>query len=301
MSLFCVFTPTYNRAHCLPRLYKSLVAQSFRDFTWLVIDDGSTDNTEELIRDYIKDNFISIRYVKVENGGKQRAQNLAVEMCSDELFMCVDSDDWLADDALSTFHDVWESVRDDEVIAGMICPHQVDGNPLVFFPSKADVISAWDLYEQYNIKGDALHVYRTNILKRFPLKVADGEKFISEWYSVSLISVHYKVKVIHRPLKTGVYLPDGYSDRARELARENPVSYYTNKLISIQMSKKLKNKFKHTILYLVGCIFSNNRDAIRTAPNKVMATVCYPLALLLVHTEFSPKHRSKTLERANRR
>lgn len=300
MALFCVFTPTYNRGYCLGRVYKSLLRQNFDDFTWLIVDDGSTDDTETIVSSFIDDDSISIRYVKVANGGKQRAQNLAAELCEDELFMCVDSDDWLTDDALRTFSDVWDAVKSDPSIAGMISPRQIEGAREAAFPSSADVLSAWDLYESFGYDGDALHVYRTEILRQFPLPVADGEKFISEWYSVSMISKTYNVKVIHRALQIGEYLPGGYTDKARELARNNPVSYYTNKRLSIEMSKKWSNKIKNTILYLVGCHFAGKTDSVRTAPNKILAVACYLPALLLACTEFSAKRNSKTLEMARK-
>ena len=98
-----VFTPTYNRGYIVDRLYRSLQRQSFHDFEWIVVDDGSTDNTEELFAGYLKeDNFFPIRYVKTENGGKHRAINKGVSLAEGELFFIVDSDDYLADDALET-------------------------------------------------------------------------------------------------------------------------------------------------------------------------------------------------------
>jgi len=95
-----VFTPTYNRAYILNRLYESLKKQSSKSFLWLIIDDGSTDNTEELVNAWIRENIIEIRYYKQENGGKQRAHNKAVELCDTELFICVDSDDYLTENAI---------------------------------------------------------------------------------------------------------------------------------------------------------------------------------------------------------
>ena len=286
MSKFCVFTPTYNRESYLPRLYESLVAQTYTDFTWLIIDDGSTDGTKDLVKTYIDAGLISIVYRKVINGGKQRAQNIAVEMCRDELFLCVDSDDWLVKDALQVFSDVWDGVKDDPYIAGMICPRQVAGSPTVTMPESADTVSAWDLYESYGFSGDALHVYRTEVISRHPLPVASGEKFISEWYSVNMIAKTHHVKVIHRALQMGEYLPGGYSDRARILARENPVSYCTNKRLCIEMSKKWRNKTLHTILYLVGCFYSGRQHAISSAPYPILAMLCYIPALIVQHFEF---------------
>ena len=98
--LLTVCTPTYNRAHTLPRLYESLVRQTSQDFEWLVVDDGSTDNTRELVDGWVAEGRIRIRYVYKENGGKPSAHNLGVRMAAGELFFCVDSDDYLTDNAV---------------------------------------------------------------------------------------------------------------------------------------------------------------------------------------------------------
>ena len=95
-----IFTPTYNRDYIIINLYKSLLIQTLKDFEWLIIDDGSTDNTELLVSSFIKDNKINIRYIKQQNGGKHRAINKALEEAKGELFFIVDSDDQLVDNAI---------------------------------------------------------------------------------------------------------------------------------------------------------------------------------------------------------
>ena len=96
-----VFTPTYNRAYIIETLYRSLQRQTYRDFEWLVVDDGSADNTKELFEAWQQeDNFFPIRYVKQENGGKCRAINYGLELAKGKLFFNVDSDDYLTEDAI---------------------------------------------------------------------------------------------------------------------------------------------------------------------------------------------------------
>ena len=90
-----VFTPTYNRAYILPKLYDSLCQQTVKSFEWLIVDDGSVDNTQELVEKWIEEKKIEIRYFKQANGGKQRAHNLGVEKSKEEIFVCVDSDDYV--------------------------------------------------------------------------------------------------------------------------------------------------------------------------------------------------------------
>ena len=105
--LLTIFTPTYNRAYSLERLYKSLVTQSLKDFEWLVVDDGSTDNTEELINKFVSDNKVKICYFKQENGGKHRAINRGAAMAQGDYFLIVDSDDYLTSDAVESIKREW--------------------------------------------------------------------------------------------------------------------------------------------------------------------------------------------------
>ena len=95
-----IFTPTYNRAYTLKKLYASLIEQINQNFEWLIVDDGSTDNTEEVVKQWVDEKKITIRYFKQRNGGKQRAHNKGVEICNTELFICVDSDDYIVKDSV---------------------------------------------------------------------------------------------------------------------------------------------------------------------------------------------------------
>ena len=110
MKTVTVFTPTYNRAYTLPKLYNSLCRQTSVDFMWLVVDDGSTDNTEELIKGWQEENKVLIEYHKQSNGGKMRAHNLGVKLCNSELFFCVDSDDYISDVAIEHIIDYWNEL-----------------------------------------------------------------------------------------------------------------------------------------------------------------------------------------------
>ena len=107
-----VFTPAYNRAYTLGRLYESLLKQTDKRFCWLIVDDGSTDQTEELVSNWIKENRIDIEYYKQENQGKPAAHNTGVELTKTELFTCVDSDDYLTDNAVGEILNAWERKTD---------------------------------------------------------------------------------------------------------------------------------------------------------------------------------------------
>jgi glycosyltransferase involved in cell wall biosynthesis len=107
---FTVFTPTYNRAHTLHRAYDSLRAQTFRDFEWIVVDDGSTDNTPELVGEWVKTAAFPIRYFQQPNSGRHIADNLTVREARGELLVSVDSDDALVENALERVWRVWHGI-----------------------------------------------------------------------------------------------------------------------------------------------------------------------------------------------
>ena len=115
-----VFTPTYNRAYILKNLYESLMRQTVQKFEWLIVDDGSTDETADLVATWQKENKISIRYLKQRNGGKQRAHNKGVEECKTELFVCVDSDDYIAECSIESILKTWKNMINDDKLADKI-------------------------------------------------------------------------------------------------------------------------------------------------------------------------------------
>ena len=119
MELVTVFTPTYNRAYTLERLYNSLVEQTNNSFVWLIVDDGSTDNTAQLVNKFIAENKINIQYHCQENAGKSQAHNKGVALCETELFVCVDSDDYLAPNAIERVTHHWNYAKSLENCIGI--------------------------------------------------------------------------------------------------------------------------------------------------------------------------------------
>lgn len=272
-----MFTPAFNRAHTLPRLYRSLLNQTSKEFVWMVVNDGSTDDTENLIADYISEGSIPIIYHKTENGGKQRAHNFGVSMCDAELFLCVDSDDYLTDDAVETLIAVWEEERDKSRVAGIVFLKGFSKTkPLgPRFPSGVKHSTLRALYDRYHFRGDTGLMYRTDVLKRFPFFVAEGEKFIGESYAYDQIDQHFEMRVLDKILYIAEYLPDGYTKNVRRVTKENPIGYLTLKKQSILFDRTVLAKFRDTILYLVGCDLAKRRGAVLDAPSKVLAIIAY--------------------------
>ena len=131
--MITVFTPTYNRKNELINLYKSLLEQEFKDFEWVIVDDGSKDNTEETVKNFIKENKIKINYYKQENKGKSLAHNKGVELAQGEYFVGIDSDDIFTQDALKKIHKYFEIIKEKSDIFGIFF---LNYNPLKFFEDK---------------------------------------------------------------------------------------------------------------------------------------------------------------------
>lgn len=285
----CVFTPTYNRSHTLPRLYESLLRQTSDDFEWVVVDDGSTDNTEELIAQYIDEKKINITYIRTQNGGKQRAHNVGVEKCTAPLFLCVDSDDFLVPVAVEHLLSAWKLQENGEGISGILFLKGFTSNkPLgPEFPDGLKRTTLRNLYSKYHFRGDTGLMYRTDVLKKYPFWVAPGEKFIGENYVYDQIDQKYELLLLNEILYIAEYLADGYTKNVRKVTKENPVSYLTLKRQSITFDSTLHEKYRDTILYLVGCMLANKEGGVREAPSRMLAIMAYLPALIAKTLFFS--------------
>ena len=284
-----IFTPTYNRGYIIGKLYESLLAQTCKDFCWMVVDDGSTDDTRSVIEGFIAEGKLDITYLHQENGGKQRAHNTGVEACETELFFCVDSDDTLVPTAVEDVLDLWGRRGGDPNIAGIIAMRgRSETEPMgTWFPEGLETTTMWDLYYKLHHKGDTALIYRTNILRKYPYDVAPGEKFIAETYVYHKIDQRYQLAVLPKIIWICEYLPDGYTAHVREVTRNNPIGYMRLKRDYIDYADTFGIKAQSTALYLVGAYFAGCFwKAYRALPNRVMATLALPVALVLVKTVY---------------
>lgn len=288
MKSLCIFTPTYNRAYTLERLYNSLVAQTSQDFYWLIVDDGSTDKTEELVSTFIEKKEIPIVYARQENGGKQRAHNYGVELCESPLFICVDSDDWMPTDAVESLLSRWERVKDNPSVAGVIALCGSDPNTPLGTPMLAEGFSTQiDLY-RHGHKGDTALMHRIELLRRFPFEVHPQEKFIAETFVYGQIDRQWTMAVLDKVVIVREYLEDGYTHNVRRISRENPYGYIKLKKMQAEDAVSLPERAVATTLYLVGYCLAKEPLAkgIREAPSPLLATILVPPAWVLAHTEF---------------
>lgn len=204
MPKFTVFTPTYNRAHTLPRVYESLRQQSFRSFEWLIVDDGSTDGTAELVARWQKDSSFDIRYYWQENGGKHTATNEALTRARGEWFASIDSDDELTPGALEALDEVWARVaaEDQPEIAGIwgLCVDetgQLVGDP---FPDAPRPTSYSEMRHRFRVTGEKWSAHRLDILRRFPYPKADGN-YVPEALIYMMIDNRYRSIFVNEPIR----------------------------------------------------------------------------------------------------
>lgn len=287
-GMLCIFTPTYNRSYCLAGLFNSLAKQTMTCFNWLIVDDGSTDNTEELVSSFMDQAPFRITYIKKPNGGKQRAWNAAVEVCDSELFMCVDSDDTVPSDLVEAVVERWADVCDDAGIAGLIGLCGTDEQTALASRMPKDVVrtTMWDLYYKYKHKGDTALVYRTKILRKFPFEIEPNEKFIAETFVFHQIDQSYELSVMDKVLIIVEYRKDGYSANVRKVTRENPIGYLKLKRMYIEYADSVLLRYYETILYLVGCHFAQWPNAVSGAPYPVLAALAWLPSQILCHTVY---------------
>lgn len=224
MPTLTIFTPTYNRAYILPVLYESLQGQKCQDFEWLIVDDGSTDDTETLVRDWIADsrnNGLNIRYHYQPNGGKHRAINQGVQLAQGELFFIVDSDDYLLPEAVSFLLTWWNEVKNDTRYAG-VCGLKCypDKTSIGNIPSYATYLDTDSLSfrTRYHEKGDKAEAFRTTVLRAYPFPEFDNEHFVTEAVVWNRIAQRYILRYYNQNIYCCDYLADGLT---RSIARHH--------------------------------------------------------------------------------
>lgn len=279
MEKITIFTPTYNRAYILPQLYKSLLNQTVKDFVWIVIDDGSVDNTKQLVHEWKKENKIKIIYYYQENAGKMRAHNFAVKICRTEFFCCVDSDDYIVNDSIESFYKQIYHLERDPQLAGAVYYRGKDETNVIAeeFPKGLEKTSLFDLYYQ-GFRGDTTLLYKTEILKNNLFPEIEEEKFITEAVVYNSIDKQgYKLILNRKIIIITKYLTDGYTQNSKQLYLRNPKGWgiYFNLYLSFNI--KIKDKIKKSVLYICYSLLAKNKKILRKANRKFFCFICFPI------------------------
>lgn len=225
MPLITVFTPTYNRAHLLNRLFESLIRQSFQDFEWIIVDDGSTDNTKELIESAQESEF-KIRYYYQQNAGKHFAINKGVQEAEGTLFFILDSDDLLPNNALELVASKFSTIGENNRVGGVAGRKALLNNELIgsAVGIKDQLLTIFDFRYKYGIQGDMCEVYRTDVLKEFPFPEFKDEKFCPEALVWNRIGTKYQLLWFDDVIYNAEYQPEGLTDKIFEVRKNSPQS-----------------------------------------------------------------------------
>lgn len=282
-----IFTPTYNREETLIRLYKSLCKQTKKNFIWLIVDDGSTDNTNDLVKNFINEKLLNIKYFYQDNSGKMMAHNLAVKNCDTEYFFCVDSDDYLPDYCVESIYRNIRKIDNINDIAGLIgykCISNSMKDVVSEFPD-VKISTIQDLYWK-GFKGETSLVFKTKVLQKYDFPKIENEKFITEAYLYDQIDMEYTFYLLRDILTIYEYQTDGLTTNINNIILKNPKGFtlFWGQRYKFQLkTKKIKKALISGINYIE---FSKNSDFIFndfSFLEKSLLKVLLPFGLIKYH------------------
>jgi glycosyltransferase involved in cell wall biosynthesis len=284
MATLTVFTPLYNRINTLKRTYESLKRQTCKDFIWLIVDDGSTDNPYEIIKEWIKiNNGFEIKYVYKENGGMHTAHNTAYENIDTELNVCVDSDDYMPDNAVQLIIDCWNKNKN-KGYAGIIALDFTDSTKKVIgkeLPTDKESTTLMGYYNNGGF-GDKKLIYRTDIIKATPpYPVFDNEKYVALAYKYHLIDEKYELKILNECVCIVDYQMDGSSTNMYRQYARNPKGFAFWRKEQMKHSINIKQKFKACIHYVSSSLIAKNKHFVKESPEKFLTVLSIPIGYIL--------------------
>lgn len=283
--LLTILTPTYNRSNLLKRCYNSLKEQTNKNFEWLVIDDGSTDDTKTIIEGFIEEDILPIRYIYKENGGKHTALNVGFKKAKGELTIIVDSDDSLTFDAVETIDNLWKQYRENKEISSIVFLRKYSNGKIIGdkFPQDNFISNHIECRINLGIDGDKSEVYVTKILNKYQFPVFEGEKFLSEGIIWTQIGRAYKAVYINKPIYVTEYLNDGLTKSGRGLRIKCPLGGMLNSKDYLQKDIRLNVRIKQMILYQCYGLFAkkNLHEMINSCGCKILFILCTPCGYLL--------------------
>ena len=249
--MITILTPTYNRAKLLERLYQSLCQQTYQDFEWIVVNDGSKDNTDVIVQSFIDEGKISINYIKQENGGKHRAVNRGVKEAKGELIFIADSDDWLLPNSIEIVAEVYKDIANEQSFAG-VCGLDVYANGTVIgggMPQEVIDCNAIDIRMIHHVSGDLKEVFKTDVLREIPFPEIEGERFCPEVVVWNRIAKKYKLRYFNKPIYMVEYQPEGITSNITKARMKSPIASTTCYQEMMEFDIPLKSKIRSAINY----------------------------------------------------
>jgi len=284
LKTLTVFTPTFNRAYCLHQLYESLCRQTSNDFEWLIIDDGSTDHTKALVERWIKEDKVKIHYEYKQNGGMHTGHNKAYELIETELNVCIDSDDYMPDNAVQNILKKWQLIENKEKIAGIIGLDAFKDGKIVGtkIPSFLKQGSLYQLYNKYGVKGDKKLILRTEVVNKYPAYPQyPNEKLVPLGILYLMIGNDYDFLYSNEVYCIVEYQEDGSSKTIFKQYKESPRGFAYARLVHLKHSTSFLHLFKTSIHLVSSAIFSKDVKLILMSNRKLITLFSLPFGLLL--------------------
>ena len=245
--MITIFTPTYNRKEYIEKVYKSLINQTNKDLVWLIIDDGSIDQTEKYIHTCIEEKKINIEYYKQNNQGKHIAYNNACNRCKTDFMICLDSDDYFSDNAVEELEEMTQKIKED--IWAVIGPRIHENGQLESEWKVTDYkkIKFQDIYQKYNYIGETYILLNMKLVKKYQFPKFEGEKFIPENAIYDRLDNDYYILPTNKKIYISDYKKDGYTNNGIKIfLKSNQGFCYSN---LVRASSKYNTMLKKAMAY----------------------------------------------------
>lgn len=265
-----VFTPAYNRAYTLWKGYEGLKRQTSKDFKWVIVDDGSTDNTRELVEGWIKENLVPIEYYYKKNGGMHTAHNEAYRHIDTKLAVCIDSDDYMTDNGVELIIDRWRKYGSDR-FAGMIGLDVYENGQVIgtSFPEGLTECKTYDLARKYGVVCDKKYVYRPEVVKKYlPYPEFEGERYGTVNWLYQKIDHDYDMLCSNDVYCVVEYMADGLTINIFEQHKKSPRTRAVESDALITYVPYKAEKIKRAIQYVSSAIFANDITMLFKSSNK---------------------------------
>lgn len=276
MKLLTIITTTYNRAYCLHQVYEALCRQTCDNFLWLIVDDGSTDDTASIVSSWKETGKIEIQYFFKPNGGMHTARNFAYEKTTTEINMIVDSDDWLTDDAVEKITMFWGRNKSDQyygIVANNINPKgELIGSSL---PGKVKSCTLTDLFGKYHVKGDKKLILRSDLSRLHPFPEFPGEKFYPASYKYRLLDLAYELLIFDTPIGIVDYTDNSmtFNKFAQYKSCCHGFAHYRNEMIRI--SSSFRHNLREAIHYIAEAKMAGEKHYIRNSSKPLFAFLAW--------------------------
>lgn len=277
MENITIFTPTFNRAYVLEKAYNSLLKQKNKNFIWMIVDDGSTDDTEQIVNSWKKQDKIKIEYYKIKNGGKANAYNYAIDKTKTDYFLfALDSDDIIVDDGISILNEHINKYNDYNIIAFINDVSNKKNKSYNY--DKLNDNSYFEALNEHYIDVETVNLFKTSYLKQYKFPVIEGEKFFTEAYIYYQMTCPVKwTRVI---LEKATYLNDGLTTNTAKLFVNHPKSWYLYNKLRLEKAKNTKYIIKYTIYLISFGLLSKSKHIISDSKYKLLTIALFPMGVI---------------------